>query len=223
MSYKKHLISGEGNLVVVIPCSSSWLDRALKTAEIVKQRAKYPCRVVVVEEGRFTDKEIDIAMANAFNLKNEEKWSGWIVAHNWACKNLEWEYYLYACADYFPGKDFVKIGMNALKKHNGGLFAFNDGKWGGLLATTGIVSKKWITGVYGDNIFNPIYKYHYADTELSLFAINDKKMVYSPSAVFMEVDYEDKCVNEEDRKKFNDQKKNFFNGKIRKELINVFG
>jgi len=202
MSYKLHRQGIKSDLLVVIPCSSEWLDRARMSAGVVLKRANYDCEVVIVEE--------------------IGKWSGWVKAHNWAYKHLESEYYLYGCADYYPGKHFIEIGMHALKEHKAGLFAFNDGKWNGLLATTGIVSREWVNGIY-DGLFNPIYKDHYADTELSLFGISDRTMLYSASAVYMEVDYESHGVNREDKKKFNDRKKDCFGGKIRKELMEVFG
>src|SRR5688572_11006430 len=49
----------------------------------------------------------------------------------------------YVAQDAFAGRDWLALAVAALARDDGGLVAFNDGKWKGVLAGFGLVDRRW--------------------------------------------------------------------------------
>ena len=168
-------------ILVVIPYRPADEELAMKAKQIHEIRAGIECEV--------------IAFPDTDGL-------GWPGVHNKVVKEKEWDYYCYSCADYFPGRNYLKNAIEVLKEYKRGLLAFNDGKWHGKIATAGVITREFYGTVYPDgNLFWPIYKSHYADTELSIIAYFENQLIYDPEIVLIEVDYEkeDKLVDPKDQ------------------------
>ena len=116
---------------------------------------------------------------------------GWIGIHNRLSKQLEYDWYVYGCDDYFPSRDFIKMAIEHAYKVEKRLIGFNDGKWFGKNATSGMVHKSLLPQLYGNNdLFYKRYKHHGADPDLTEKCILMNEYSYCPEAVFIEVDYE---------------------------------
>jgi len=176
------------SIVIVIPYRKGSKELAEKVAKIHKSRAGMPCKIYIIED-------VDAV--------------GWVSLINKAFRELEFDYFVYSCDDYFPGRDYLKLAYDMMVKEKVGLVAFNDGKWHGRIATAALVSKEFAQSIYGDAIFYTGYKQSYGDTELTEWAMNKKQFAYCPEAVLMEIDYlkESKPhVNEEDKKRYGERK-----------------
>jgi len=157
-------------ILVVIPYRKGEIEQATKAADIHKSRAGMPVQVYLMED---------------------EYKEGWVAMQNWAARNLNYDYLIYSCDDYFPGINYVKIAYDTLQKTGKGLCVFNDGKWYGHIATAGLISRKLIEKLpYDMGLFSDDYKQNYGDTELTDVTIHLKEIVYNPDAVLMEIDYE---------------------------------
>jgi len=174
-------------VIVVIPTSMEDIDLAQKAALVHKIRAGMECEVHIAIDH---DKE------------------GWVAMHNKLFKATKNECYVYSCADYIPGRNYLVRAFRLLEGSDVGLVGFNDGKWDGQIATVGIVKRSWAKENYEGDLFFPGYKYHYGDTELTNYAIVNEQYAYCPNAILMEIDYnkEVKQVNVQDRKKYNERK-----------------
>lgn len=158
-------------------------------------------------------------------IKHDLSHQGFVKQCNDEVEEIEAEYYVYLTDDIFPSRNWLKDGIDLMKKKNAGLLGFNDLKWKGSIATCGIVEKKWISSVYGGNLFYPEYFGHYNDTELTLIAMEQDKYCYDANISLAEIDYEkdSKPVNKEDRELFNNRKAYGFDGKVKKkELLEMF-
>jgi len=142
-----------------------------------------------------------------------------VAVHNQEFRRLSNPYYLYSCADYFPGRNYLRIAWEAMQEHNAYLVGFNDGKWRGGIATVGLVRREWAEQNYGGDLFFPGYKCHGADDELTNLAMRDGVYHYEPDAVLVEVDYEKdfKASNPADGKLYRDRGY----GKYLKEWMNA--
>jgi hypothetical protein len=99
------------------------------------------------------------------------------------------EYFGYVAQDAYPGRKWLALALNKLQSAGGGLFAFNDGKWMGALAGFGVASRDWAGANYEGDFFCPGYKSHYADTELTVLALNDRRYCYDPNSLLVEIDW----------------------------------
>lgn len=135
----------------------------------------------------------------------------------------DYEYFVYLAQDAEPEQDWLKIAFDTMRETNAGLLAFNDGKWNGRLASFGMVRKSWVTQFY-DGIFYEGYKSHYCDTELSVLAQAQGKMIYNPNAVLKENDPNKKQhgVNLDDKKLYNERKRGGMPIKLPIELQELF-
>lgn len=118
--------------------------------------------------------------------------------------NPDYAYYVYVAQDAFPGRDWLKRGIETLEKEDKGVLAFNDGKWDGQLASFGLVSRRYIEtyGYQKKYFFYPKYHSHYADTELTEHAKIYDELAYNPEATLIEVDHDKHGVNQQDRMLF---------------------
>jgi hypothetical protein len=131
------------------------------------------------------------------------------------------ETFAYAAEDAFAGRDWLAIASKALERENGGLAAFNDGKWAGQMASFGLAERAWANSVYGGPFFFPDYHSHYADTELSVIARAQNKYTYDANAVLIELDYnkDKKNINKFDKKIFLERKNKNFEKNIKDSYI----
>jgi len=192
---------------VAIPISADREKEAEKVALIHLVRAGMPCEVILIIQ--------------------QDGWSGWVALHNWAVKNLDFDYYCYSCGDYYPGKAYLKMAYEIAIQEGRKLIAFNDGKWGGYIATAGLVEKKWMEKNYDGDLFYSGYKKHYADTELSMIAMEQDVMGYCPDAVLIEIDFEKDnhaYIDKLDQVLFHSRKAQFKRaGLVKDEVLGVFG
>jgi hypothetical protein len=118
--------------------------------------------------------------------------SGFVNVVNSVSCALQPQYIVYLAEDAFPGTDWLKIAFDNIRYQKGAVFAFNDGKWAGHLASFGLVDCQWSGQFYGgNNVFFPGYHSHYCDTELTWLAKKHNKYCYDPRSVLIEVDYKE--------------------------------
>jgi len=169
-------------VAIVIPYRPGSKELATKAARVCFIRAGMPCKVFTIED-------------------SERK--GWVNAQNWAFNNLDFDFYIYSCDDYFPCKDYLKSAYEAYLGTKKCVIVFNDGKWAGKLATIALVKKDFVKEKLPDgNLFYKGYKQNFADPEFTDHAINHNEMAYLSDIPFMEVEYgkdEKSHNNEEDR------------------------
>ena len=177
-------------ILLVIPTLRKGLDLAIQAATIQKSRA-----------GIDVDVHIEI----------DEKGDGWPAVHNRVFRKIgnEYDFYVFSCNDYFPGRDYLYKAWEHLVQNNHKLVSFNDGKWNGKIATVGIVDIHWAKQNYNGDLFFGGYSHHYADTEITEVAIADNAYGYCPEAVLIEVDYnkESSPVRHKDRVLFRKRNK----------------
>ena len=132
----------------------------------------------------------------------------------------------YVAQDAFAGRDWLARAQAALADRNGGLLAFNDGKWRGALAAFGLAARGWAAGNYGGDLFHAGYRSHYADAELTLLALAAGKHRYDPESLLVEVDWdkEAKRVDDADRALFKARAAAGFDGRVTDPtLLSLFG
>jgi len=169
---------------VVIPVRPSDKELGDKAAWVHRARAGMDCHVEVVVD---------------------EKLEGWVKMHNKTFRASNNAFYVYSCADYFPGVDWLKIAFEMMQAKSYGLIGFNDGKWHGGIATVGLVRRSWAENNYDGDLFFSEYHSHFADTEITILAKEDKAYGYNPDAVLIEIDYnkEGQNISLKDRMLFN--------------------
>lgn len=161
------------------------MELAQKAAEVMKKRAGYDCDILVVED----------AERNGFIHT---------VNSVFKQKSDDYHFFVYTAQDAFVGQNWLANALLEQFKTQAGLTAFNDGKWDGELASFGMVECGWAKNNYDGNLFHPKYHSHYADTELTQIAKEDRNYCYAKDAVMIEVDYnkalgKEGGVNKKDR------------------------
>ena len=114
---------------------------------------------------------------------------GFISAANQVFRKSLAPQFGYVAQDAFAGRSWLSIALKALNKRQGGLLGFNDGKWVGSLAAFGLADRSWAMSNYGGDLFHPGYKRHYADVELTIIAMQQRKFRFDPLAMLIEVDW----------------------------------
>lgn len=152
-------------VAVIMPSIDT--TKALRTARLLVKRAGMKVSVFVVED----------------TLRQ-----GFVRTLNAAAQKLNVAYVVYLAEDAFPGLDWLRTAYEALEKTGKGLLAFNDGKWGGRIASFGMVRMQWSRKVYHGPILFPGYRAHKADNELTLIARIMNEFVYEPTATLVELD-----------------------------------
>jgi len=155
-------------VLIVIPAIPTD-DRVWDVADLYESRSEFPCKVKVV---------FDTLKKDWVAIQNEE-----------FRKSSDFSYYVYGCSDFYPGKGWLKKGFEYIEQGYK-LVAFNDGRFFGEIATSGLVERKWAEQNYGGDLFHKGYKHHFADKELSVIAHKQNIMGYNPNAVLFEVDLE---------------------------------
>lgn len=114
---------------------------------------------------------------------------GFIMTANMVYAKTLSRYFACTAQDAFAGEFWLDYGLQSLQAMSGGLLAFNDGRFFGKIAAFGLAERKWIHSVYGNFLFYPEYKKHFADTELSVIALHAGKLVHNPNSILLEADY----------------------------------
>lgn len=186
-------IAEEHEVVTVMPALD--MDLARRAATVMALRADCGGLLIVAED--------DLRL-------------GFIMTANLIYARTKSDYFAYVAQDAFAGQFWLKAGLDALKQRNAGLLAFNDGRFFGTLAVFGLVRRSWIKSVYGNFLFYPGYKSHFADTELSAIALAASQMAFSPNAILMEVDYEKHLHpnNPDDEALYHSREREGFDGRI---------
>lgn len=151
--------------------------------------------------------------AEYFILMDDER-NGFVQKIGESIHDLPHDYFVYCAEDSFGGHDWLKIAVESIG--DAGLFAFNDGKWHGKLASFGMMKRD-----FAHSYWNEWYHSHYIDTEITLIAMRDNNLAYNPEAVLMEIDYAKHAVNQDDKKLFNQRKRELF--KDRPDLEEMYG
>jgi hypothetical protein len=127
-------------------------------------------------------------------------------------------YFGYVAQDAFPGRQWLKIALRVMQNdvQRGGLFAFNDGKWQGMLASFGMVNRHWAEQNYNGDLFKPTYHRHYADVELTLLAMEQGMYRSDARSVLVEIDWEKelKSVDRQDRLLYRQRVATGFEGRV---------
>jgi len=174
---------------------SNNLDMAKQCAALMASRAGEPGLILVIED------------------TNGE---GFIQICNRAFRHSQSEYFGYVAQDAFPGRGWLKLALLNMDHTERGLFAFNDGKWHGLLASFGLVKREWAARNYAGDLFYAGYGRHYADAELTLIAKCQQVLVYDPRSVLVEIDWnkDGKPVDASDKLLFNQRAETLFEGRV---------
>lgn len=181
---------------IIMPVTNT--DLGKKAALIMQKRAGADCDIAIV---------------------HDDQSKGFVHIVNQISKMCEHEIVCYTAQDALVGEDWLKHALLRMTTTNAGLVAFHDGKWGGRLASFGLVQRSWYQQLYGGDLFYPKYWGNYADTELTQIAKQQKRFAYAEKAVMLEVDY-DKALGQgkgtvkSDKKLFKERKKTGFDGKV---------
>lgn len=178
--------------------------------------------------GRTVNQLMSTAGMNAkYLILDDEKREGFTAMINKGyLMEKDSDYFVYLAEDSYGGKDWLRIAWESIRENNSGLFAFNNGRWHGKLASFGMIDKNWIRFVYNNEyLFNPVYKSHYADTELTIIAKSQGKYIYNPNSILMEVDFDKQShgINTDDRETFKKRRDEGFDGLVHdEELLHSF-
>jgi hypothetical protein len=180
---------------VVIAMPATDMDLARRSAQFMARRSGEGGLVLVVMD---------------------EERQGYIRTCNMAFRQSRGDYFAYVAQDAFAGRLWLRVALKQIESTGKDMLAFNDGKWHGLLASFGMVRRKWAENQYGGDLFFPEYHSHYGDAELTLIARARERLCFAPRSVMIEVDWEkdDKLVNDFDRKLFKRRTSTLFDGKV---------
>ncbi|MEN8252784.1 MAG: hypothetical protein ABFQ62_00185 [Patescibacteria group bacterium] len=159
----------------------------------------------------------------------DDKKEGFIKIINDYVKANKPELIVYTAQDALVGQGWLKNALTEMLLIGAGLVGFNDGKWSGRLASFGLVQRGWYKQLYGGNLFHPGYGSHYADTELTQIAKEQRAYVYAENAIMMEVDHKKavgkgKGVEKKDKKLYRKRASEGFDGLVEsKKLREEFG
>lgn len=151
---------------------------------------------------------------------------GFVATANAAFRRSVAPHFGYVAQDAFAGRSWLLQGVSKLDETEGGLLAFNDGKWGGALAAFGLAARDWAQANYGGDLFFPGYTSHYGDVELTLIAMQQRRFRFDPLALLVEVDYgkDVRSVDAADRLLYHKRAQTAFDRKVTNaNLRRLFG
>lgn len=197
-----HIARRSSEVIFVMP----YLDRQLaaRCADLMSQRAGAGGLLIAVQD---------------------EAREGFISVANRVFECTESRYFGYVAQDAFPGRQWLQIAIKTMQKQNASLLAFNDGKWQGSLAAFGMAERTWAHENYDGKFFFPGYRSHYADVELTVLAISQRRYCYNPNAVLVEVDWnkDRSSVDIKDKALYHRRKSEGFNKKVSSQaLLDMF-
>lgn len=159
----------EAEVVLVMPATD--LEAAHRSAKLMAHRANLADALLLIV--------------------HDQDCEGFVKVANRCFKATSSRFFGYVAQDAFAGRRWLQKAHQALTSSSKGLLGFNDGKWGGLLASFGLGRRDWLSNNYPDGeLFCPQYQRHYADTEITALAIGNQQYCYEPNAVLVELDWE---------------------------------
>ena len=192
----------QADVLFVMPCTD--VPMARRAATLMAQRAGAPGHVLLVED--------------------LDGW-GFIRIVNQVFAVTVGRCFGYVAQDAFAGRQWLALALDALQRPGKQLFAFNDGKWHGALASFGLAHRPWARRNYeGGHFFYPGYQRHYADVELSVLAMNTSAYVHDPRSLLVEVDWakDSAAVDAHDRALYQVRAAAGFDGRVRSaELLHM--
>jgi cellulose synthase/poly-beta-1,6-N-acetylglucosamine synthase-like glycosyltransferase len=190
--------SNPNGIGVIMPSTNP--DQAYKTAQHLYRRAGIECVIIIAHD-------------------TERK--GFINAFNSIFQKVDFKYVVYLAQDAYPGRNWLKYAYQALDDTGKGLFAFNDGKWTGRIASFGMVRTDWIKGIYKKGGFYDGYHSHKADNELTVIARAMDMFVYDPESTLIEIDENKDLIveNEADKILFIERYKTGFDGRVDTQVL----
>lgn len=197
----KPIMKHNPKVIVVMPTKPEDMEKAQKSARIMKARAGIPCEVMIMED---TEKK------------------GYAYQLNKCFKETDADLYVWSAADAFVCNDWLKHAVMEQAKQNVGLVALNNGRWNGILPAFGLVARQWIKDIYGGDIFYHKYFGHYCDTELGQIAKQLGQYAYAEKSIMLEVDYEKQFngkTNKDDKSLFARRKKKGFSGWVTNQQL----
>lgn len=151
---------------------------------------------------------------------------GFVEIANLVFQRTNGQFFIYTAQDAFAGRLWLKHALDCIESQAKGLLAFHDGKWAGYLAAFGMVRREWAKQNYSDaTLFFSGYESHYADTELTLLALQAGQHCFDPYALLIEVDWEKdkKVTNSCDKNLFALRKSLRFDSKVSSpDILNLF-
>ena len=150
-------------------------------------------------------------------LVNDDERLGFMKVANYVCSHSSSRYFGYLAQDAFPGDGWLRSAVNVLDQSGASLLPFNDGRFYGTLAVFGLARRSWLASLYHKYLFFPGYHSNFGDTELTAIAIHQEQLIFNPSCLMIEVDYEKhkKGNNEDDAKLYKLREAQGFGGIIR--------
>lgn len=201
-----------------------WLEAEAIASEAHRLRTAGALMVLPYTDLEQARRSVDMAVQRAGLLPAEgllvavhdAKRRGFVSVLNAVYAHSQSTWLGYMAQDAFAGRGWLQLALAALAQGQGGLLAFNDGKWGGALAAFGLARRDWVAQVYGDSFFFPGYRSHYADVELTLIAQAQGCLVYEPQSVLVEVDWnkERSAVHPDDRRLFRARVRQGLGGRV---------
>ena len=196
------------SVLMVMPCTD--VPMARRAATLMAHRAGAPGTLLLVE---------DVSGWGFVRIVNE-------VFRQTSALNTPGAFIGYVAQDAYAGRQWLSLAIRALATPGKNLLGFNDGKWRGAMASFGLARRTWAAGNYAGGVFfQPGYKSHFADAELTLLAMGSNAYVYDPDSVLVEVDWgKDRArVNSTDRTYYAQRSAAGFDGKVTKpELLKLF-
>jgi hypothetical protein len=150
--------------------------------------------------------------------------TGFIAVANAAFRRSHAPSIAYVAQDAFAGRSWLARAQAVLSA-GGGLVALHDGKWHGALAAFGLADAAWARSNYGGDLFFGGYRRHFADVELTVLAMADKRLRHDPAAVLFEVDWgkDERPVDADDRALFRERAATGFGGRVADQrLLSLF-
>lgn len=163
-----HAHGGEASTVdVVIPTTD--LTQARRCAFWMAQRAGAPARYLLLR---------DDARVGVYNVLNR------------AFAALGGDYFVWVPQDSFASQGWLRLALDRLQATDKGLLAFNDGKWSGQIATTGMLRRAWVMQACEHGLpFHAGYASHFGDNEVTLLARERGAFLYAPNVGMFELDW----------------------------------
>lgn len=157
----------QSDVLFVMPCTD--LTMAKRAADLMSKRANAPAHLLLVED--------------------QHGW-GFIRIVNHVFQLTHSALFGYVAQDAFAGRQWLSLALAALQSPDKNLLGFNDGKWHGAFASFGLAKRTWASQSYPQgSFFEPGYRNHFADVEISLLAISQGCYIHDPRSLLVEVDW----------------------------------
>lgn len=189
-------------VLFVMPCTD--LPMARRAATLMIERAGAALTVLIVED--------------------LDGW-GFVRITNRVFQATQGRCFGYVAQDAFAGRQWLALALAALQAPDKHLFAFNDGKWHGVIASFGLARRDWAARNYPQGeFFHAAYQQHFADVELSLLALACAGHCHDARSVLVEVDWhkDHAPVNAGDRALYHSRLATGMDGRVRSaELLKL--